>query len=101
LSASKTALVVPLLLLLGCADQSKGAALNACRIKFWLDDPAVQGQLIPDCMAARSFEVVAGCGPSTNDYEWDWRVRTFAFNNPECYRPLSSSARAATLLSPM
>jgi hypothetical protein len=101
LSASKTALVVPLFLLLGCADQSKGAALNACRTKFWLDDPAVQAQQIPDCMAARSFGVVAGCGPSTNDDEWDWRVRTFAFNNPECYRPLSSSVRAATLLSPM
>jgi hypothetical protein len=101
LSVSKAALVVPLLLLLGCADQSKGAALDACRIKFWLDDPAVQGQLIPDCMAARSFEMVAGCGPSANDYQWDWRVQSFAFNNPDCYRTLTSSARAATLLSPM
>ena len=37
-----------LLMLAGCIDQSKGAALNACRQKYFLDDPAAQGQAIPD-----------------------------------------------------
>ena len=52
-----------LLMLAGCVDQSKGAALNACRLKYFLDDPAVQGagdtrlhggEVIPDAAGVQS-----------------------------------------------
>ncbi len=92
--------IASLLALAGCADPSKGAALNECRMRHYLDSPAVQGQLIPDCMSAKSFQPVAACVPEPNEYEWDWRVRTFPYNNPECYRPIGSKAWIATALSP-
>lgn len=40
--------IVSLLLLAGCADQSEGAALNECRLKYFLESPAAQDELIPD-----------------------------------------------------
>jgi hypothetical protein len=93
--------IVSLVVLTGCADQSKGVALSECRLQYYLDSPAVQGDAIPDCMKAKSFEVETACGAATDEYEWDWQVKTFAFDNLQCYRPLGSATWTATLLSPM
>jgi hypothetical protein len=94
-------LVVSLLVLVGCADQSKGTALSECRMKYFMESPAAQAQLIPDCMSVKSFASVTGCCPATNDDEWEWQVRAFAYDNPKCYRPLGTGPWTATLLSPM
>jgi hypothetical protein len=94
-------LTVSLLFLVGCADQSKGTTLSECRMKYYMESPAAQGQLIPDCMSEKSFASVTGCGPATNDDEWEWQVRAFAYDNPKCYRPLGTGPSTATLLSPM
>ena len=93
--------IVSLVLLAGCADQSKGTALNECRLKHYLDSPAAQGEAVPDCMKAKSFAVETPCDAATDEHEWDWHVTAFAFDNPQCYRPLGSAAWTATLLSPM
>jgi hypothetical protein len=92
---------VPLLMLLGCADQSRGTALSECRQKYFLESPVAQGQAMPDCMKVKAFETVPGCSPEVDEHEWDWQVRTFAFDNPKCYRPLGSATWIATILSPM
>jgi hypothetical protein len=94
-------LIVALLLLVGCTDQSRGTALNECGMKHYMESPSTQGQLIPDCMSEKSFAVVAGCSPVTNDDEWDRQGSPFAFDNPRCYRPLGTGRWMATLLSPM
>jgi hypothetical protein len=67
----------------------------------YLETPAAQGKLIPDCMSGKSFTLVTGCNPATNDDEWDWQVRAFAYDNPRCYRPLGTWPSTAILLSPM
>jgi hypothetical protein len=92
---------VPLLILFGCADQSKGTALSECRQKYFLESLVAQGEAIPDCMKAKSFEMVTACSPDADEHEWDWQVRTFTFDNPKCYRPLGSTTWIATALSPM
>jgi hypothetical protein len=92
---------VSLLILVGCADQSRGAALAECRLKYYLESPAAQGQLIPDCMKAKSFRTVTACCPEVDEREWDWQVRTFTFDNPKCYRPVGSATWVATVLSPI
>ena len=94
-------LTLSLLVLVGCGDQSRGTALNECRMKHYLESPATQGQLVPDCMAGKSFASVTGCGPATNDDEWEWQARAFAYDNPKCYRPLGTGPWTATLLSLM
>ena len=93
--------IVPLLMLVDCADQSKGVALNECRLKYYLEGTVAQGELVPDCMSAKSFQLTAACGPATDEHEWDWQVRTYAYDNPKCYRPIGSATWAATVLSPM
>lgn len=93
--------VVSLLLLIGCADQSKGAALNECRLKYYLESPAAQAARIPDCMATKSFEMATDCSAETNEHEWDWQIIAFAYDNPKCYQAHGSNASIATLLSPM
>jgi hypothetical protein len=93
--------VASLLLLAACADPSKGAALNECRIKYYLDSPDMQHELIPDCMRARSFVADVECDPAIDVDEWDWQVNTYAFDNPRCYTSLGSTARVTTFLSPM
>ena len=93
--------IVSLITLAGCADRSRGAALSECRLQYYLESPAAQGEAIPDCMRAKSFRVETACDAATDEYEWDWQVKTFAFDNPQCYRPLGSAAWLATLLSPM
>ncbi len=89
-----------LLVLAGCADPSKGSALNECRMRYYLDSPDAQRQLIPDCMRTKSFEAIA-CDPAADEWEGDWQVRTYAFDNPNCYRSIGSTARVTTFLSPM
>jgi hypothetical protein len=93
--------LVSLVVLVSCADKSRGAALNECRLRHYLGDAAAQAKQIPDCMMARSFQADAACNPEVDVHEWDWQVKTFAFNNPQCYRPVGSTARVATLMSPM
>jgi hypothetical protein len=94
-------IVVLLLGLVGCADPSRGAALNECRLQHYLDSPSEQGQLMADCMAAKSFKPISLCSPMTDEREWDWLVTTFPYDNPQCYRPLGSKAWITTALSPM
>ena len=88
-------------LLAGCADQSKGSALNECRMKYYLDAADMQQQSIPDCMKSKSFETLSTCDPQPSEADWDWRVPTFPYNDPRCYQPIGAAAWAATLLSPM
>jgi len=87
------------LLLVGCADQSEGAALNACRLQYFLLSPPAQGQLIQDCMKARSFEADTACSAPVDDHEWDWQVKMHPYDNPRCYRPIGFSPWLATALS--
>jgi hypothetical protein len=47
--------IVLLLMLVGCAEQSKGVALNECRLKYYLESTAAQGQLVPNCMTQSLF----------------------------------------------
>jgi len=94
-------LTLSLFVLVGCTDQSRGTALNECHIKNYLESPAAQAQLIPDCMSGKSFALVTECGAATSDGEWDWQDRAFAYDNPKCYRPVGAAPRSATLLSPM
>jgi hypothetical protein len=93
--------IVSLFVLVGCADQPKGTALGECRLKYYLEDPGAQGEATPDCMREQSFQAETTCGPETNENEWGWQTRSFAFDNPKCYRPIGSTAWLATLLSPM
>jgi hypothetical protein len=93
--------IVSLLGLAGCTDPSKGAALNECRLKYYLETPAAQGELIPDCMSAKSFQTIAPCSAEADEHEWDWTVTAFSYNNPRCYRPLGPKTWIATALSPM
>jgi hypothetical protein len=88
-------------LLLGCADQSKGTALNECRMKYYLESPTAQADLVPDCMKAKSFQTVSACSPKAEWDEWDAQVRAFHYNNPQCYRPLGAARWMASVLSPM
>jgi hypothetical protein len=93
--------IASLFTLAGCADPSKGAALNECRVRYYLESLDAQRQLIADCMRARSFETDATCNPDADVREWDRQVQTYAFDNPRCYRPVGSTAWTATFLSPM
>jgi hypothetical protein len=97
----RLAAIAALVALAGCADQSKGTSLAECRLKFFLDDPAAQGDRIPDCMQVKSFARSDPCVPPTGEQDWDVQVAAFAFNNPGCYRPIGATAWTATLLSPM
>ncbi len=97
----RIAILIAPIVLAACADQSKGSALNACRTRYYLDDPAIQEKQIPDCMKARSFEMVRACNPAPDESEWDWQVQAFSFNNPGCYEPVGSMPWLATFLSPM
>lgn len=95
-------MVVALLLLIGgCADKSKGAALNECRQRYDIRTSSDRGRLIADCMQAKSFDFSSTCPPSNHLHEWDLNVRTFAYDNPQCYRPIGSELWLATALSPM
>src|SRR5215472_3297740 len=93
--------LLPLALLIGCADQSKGAALNECRLKYWLDGEDAQAQLVTDCMQAKSFVAITPCDADSDPYEWDERVNTYAYDNPRCYHAVGSQPWLATALSPM
>jgi hypothetical protein len=94
-------LLLLLVVLCGCADQSKGAALNECRTKNYLLDPAAQSQLTPDCMKEKSFQFVANCAPTPDESDWDPNVAAFHFNDPRCYEAVGAAPWLATLLSPM
>jgi len=93
--------VASLTLFAACADRSKGAALNECRLRYFLDSEATQSEAIPDCMRARSFEPVAACVPEPDPDEWDAQVTAFTYDNPQCYRGMEFPLRVATFLSPM
>ena len=93
--------LVFLLILVGCADQSKGSALNECRMKHYLDDAHTQQQAIPDCMKAKSFKMVSACNPQPEEDEWDWQVEAFPYDDPRCYRAVGAAPWMATFLSPM
>lgn len=96
----RCAAIISLLVLVGCADQSKGTALNECRMQY-LESQAAQSELTPDCMKAKSFQMTSPCSPETDGHEWDWQVMAYTYNNPKCYRPIGSTAWIATALSPM
>ena len=92
---------VAALLVAGCADQSKGTALNECRLKYYLGSAAAQSEQVPGCMNAKSFEMTTACTPEPDEHEWDWQVVAFTYDNPKCYRPHGANASIATFLSPM
>ena len=97
--------LLPLMLLLlvlpGCADQSLGAALNECQLRYYLQSPTDQALLIPDCMQAKSFEMVAGCRPEMSVDDWNWQVPPAAYDDQKCYLPVGATASVATFLSPL
>jgi hypothetical protein len=97
----RISVLVCLLVVAGCADQSKGSALNECRVKHYLDANDTQQQAIPDCMKAKSFEMTSGCNAQPDEEEWDWQVQAFPYDNSRCYRSIGAAAWTATLLSPM
>ena len=98
---TRLVIFVALLLCTNCADQSRGAALNECRLKYFLDSPDAQAQLVPECMTAKSFRMDKACDPTADDREWDLQIRTFAYANQQCYHPLGAAVWTATLLSPI
>jgi len=89
-----------LLVLPGCSDQLRGAALNECQLRNYLQSPADQDYLIPDCMKAKSFDMVEGYRPELSADERNWQVPPAAYDDPTCYRPVGSAAWVATNLSP-
>src|SRR5690348_3245999 len=93
------ALLVPLLA--GCADQSGGSALNACRMRYYLDPSETQLQTIPDCMQAKSFRLVSDCNTESDIGDWDRAAAETRYLNPQCYRPIGVEPWMATHLSPM
>ena len=62
------AILLPILLL-GCADQSKGTALNECRMRYDLQSPTAQADQVPDCMKAKSFQAISECSPEAEQDE--------------------------------
>jgi hypothetical protein len=97
----RASVLVCLLVVTGCTDQSKGSALNECRMKYYLDATDTQQQSIPDCMKTKSFEMVSDCIPRPDQEEADWQMQAFAYNNSKCYRAVGAAPWTATLLSPM
>jgi hypothetical protein len=95
------AVIVSLLVIVGCADQSKGTALDECRMQQYLESAAAQDELIPECMKAKSFQMTSQCSPGSDGPEWNQRVLAYTNENPKCYRPLGSTVWIATALSPM
>jgi len=93
--------IILLLVLPGCADQSRGAALNECHLQYYLQSPGDKDHLIPDCMKSKSFEIVVGCPPEMSADDWNWQVPPAAYDDPKCYRPVGATAWATTILSPM
>src|SRR4051812_1085778 len=93
--------IASLVVLVGCADQSRGAALGECRQRYFLQEPAAQGTQIPECMRAKSFQMTSVCNPVQDRREWDWQVQAFTYDNQRCYRPIGSITWITTLLSPM
>jgi hypothetical protein len=93
--------VLLLLMATGCADKSRGAALNECRTRYDIRTSADRGQIVQDCMQAKSFDFASSCSPDADEDDWDGKVKTFAYDNPQCYRPVGSERWIATALSPM
>jgi hypothetical protein len=98
---SRFAILLPVLVVAACADASKGSALLECRMRYYLDDPAAQGQLVPECMQAKSFEAAPACNPAAGAPQWDWQAQSPPFDDPRCYRPVGAVPWIATVLSPM
>jgi hypothetical protein len=70
-------------------------------MQYYLESPAAQSELTPDCMKAKSFQTTSACNPETDTPEWDWQVMAYTYDNPKCYRPIGSTTWIATQLSPM
>src|SRR6185369_4820752 len=90
--------IASLVVSLGCADQSRGAALSECRQRYFLQGQAAQGTQIPECMRAKSYQMTSSCNPAQDRREWDWQVQAFAYDNPRCYRPIGSATWITTQL---
>src|ERR1700684_3601114 len=90
------AVIVSLLVIVGCADQSKGTALDECRMQQYLESAAAQDELIPECMKAKSFQMTSQCSPGSDGPEWNQRV--LAYTNEmilwEEYRAVHSDGYA-------
>lgn len=93
--------VVLLLVVGGCADKSRGAALNECRQRFDIQPSSERGRATADCMQTMSFAFASACSSDTDEREWDVNVRSFDYDNPQCYRPIGTESWLATVLSPM
>jgi hypothetical protein len=97
----RISVLVCLLVVAGCADTSKGSALNECRMRHYLDATGTQQQSIPDCMKAKSFEMTSGCNAQPDEDESNWQGQPSSYDNARCYRSIGAAAWTATLLSPM
>jgi len=93
--------VVLLIVVGGCADKSRGAALNECRQRYDIRTLSDRGRLTAECMQTKSFEFALACSPSADEHEWDANLKSFSYDNPQCYRPTGTEPWLATVLSPM
>ena len=98
---SRYLLGLPLLLLAGCAEPSRGVALNQCHLQNYLQSQAEYGALMTDCMKARSFSMTAACTAVPAGDNWHWSTPPTPYDNPDCYQPVGGKASVATTLSPL
>ena len=45
--------------------------------------------------------MLPACNPAPDEYEWDWRVTAFPYDNPACYQGMRSDVRIASFFSPL
>ena len=45
--------------------------------------------------------MLPACNPAPDEYEWDWRVTAFPYDNPVCYQGMRSDVRIASFFSPL
>jgi hypothetical protein len=98
---ARLAAIFPLLMATGCADHSRGAALNACHLQHYMQSPAKQAELVPACMRAKSFALVPECSVPADADDWTWQVRPAGYDYEQCYKPIGTKPWIATALSPM
>lgn len=93
--------LLPLLVATGCADHSRGAALNACHLQHFMQSPAEQAELVPECMRAKSFALLPECRVAAGADDWTWHVPPGGYDYEQCYKPVGTKVWVATALSPM
>jgi hypothetical protein len=101
LEMARLATLLPLLVATACADQSRGAALNACHLQHYMQSAAQQAEVVPECMRAKSYALAPGCSVPADLDDWAWQVAPAGYDYERCYQPVGTKAWVATALSPM